>query len=91
MHVPHLIGGGWGWGGSARRELLDHVIVLNEDHLHRLLREYVEYYNEDRVHTRLRDSPLGRPTENRPSPDAQLIGSHQVGGLHHRYEWPKAA
>ena len=79
------------WVGSARRELLDHVIVLNEDHLHRLLREYVEYYNEDRVHTRLRDSPFGRPTENRPSPDAQLIGSPRVGGLHHRYEWQKAA
>lgn len=77
------------WIGSARRELLDHVIVLNEDHLHRLLREYVEYYNEDRVHTRLRDSLLGSRTENRPSPDAQLIGSSRVGGLHHRYDWKK--
>ena len=49
------------WVGSARREMLDHVIVLNERHLHRLLREYVDYYNEDRVHTQLRDSPMGRP------------------------------
>jgi len=32
------------WGGSVRRDLLDHVIVLNEAHLRRLLREYVEYY-----------------------------------------------
>ena len=30
--------------GSVRRELLNHVVVLHEDHLRRLLREYVEYY-----------------------------------------------
>jgi putative transposase len=37
------------WVGTARRELLDHVIVMNEQHLQRLLREYVDYYNADRV------------------------------------------
>ncbi|MBW2427277.1 MAG: DDE-type integrase/transposase/recombinase [Deltaproteobacteria bacterium] len=79
------------WVGSARRELLDHVIVLNEDHLRRLLREYVEYYNTDRVHTELRDSPMGRPTEPRPSPNVQIVGLPRVGGLHHRYEWQEAA
>jgi transposase InsO family protein len=62
------------WIGSARRELLDHVIVLNARHLHRLLRKYVEYYNTDRVHTQLRDSPIGRPTEHRPSPEAKSSG-----------------
>ncbi len=77
--------------GSARRELLGHVIVLNEQHLQRLLREYVDYYNADRVHTPLRDSPMGRPTENRRSPDAQIVGLPRVGGLHHRYAWREAA
>ncbi len=66
------------WIGSARRELLDHVIVLNEDHLRRLLREYVDYYNADRVHTKLQDSPIGRPTECRPSPEAQIVGLPRV-------------
>jgi transposase InsO family protein len=79
------------WVGSARRELLDHVIILNENHLRQLLREYVDYYNADRVHTQLRDSPIGRPTEHRPSPEAQIIGKPRVGGLHHRYEWRQAA
>jgi transposase InsO family protein len=79
------------WVGSARRELLDHVIVLNERHLQSLLREYVDYYNADRVHTQLRDSPMGRPTERRPSPEAQIVGKPRVGGLHHRYEWREAA
>jgi transposase InsO family protein len=32
------------WIGSCRRELLDRVILLHEDHLRRLLRGYVEYY-----------------------------------------------
>ena len=79
------------WVGSARRELLDHVIVLNEDHLRRLLREYVDYYNADRVHTELQDSPNGRPTEPRPSSRAQIVGLPRVGGLHHRYGWQEAA
>ena len=79
------------WVGTVRRELLDHVIVLNEKHLQRLLREYVEYYNTDRVHTQLRDSPIGRPTVHRPSPKAQIIGKPRVGGLHHCYEWHEAA
>jgi transposase InsO family protein len=79
------------WVGSARRELLDHVIVINERHLHRLLRDYVDYYNADRVHTQLRDSPAGRPAAYRPSSEAQIIGLPRVGGLHHRYEWREAA
>jgi transposase InsO family protein len=79
------------WVGSARRELLDHVIVLNEQHLRRLLRDYVVYYNAERVHTQLRDSPAGRPTENRPSPGAQVVGLPRVGGLHHRYVWGEVA
>jgi transposase InsO family protein len=75
------------WIGTVRREPLDHVIVIDESHLRRLLREQVEYYNEERVHTRLRDSPSGRPIPNRPSSRAQVVGLPRVGGLHHRYAW----
>ena len=79
------------WVGSARRELLGHVIVFNEGHLRRLLREYVSYYNAERVHTRLRDAPEGRPIEARPCSDATIVGLPRVGGLHHRYVWREAA
>ena len=79
------------WVGNARRELLDHVIVLNEDHLRRLLGEYVDYYNADRVHTKLRDSPRNRAAVGRPSSTAEVVGIPKVGGLHHRYEWREAA
>ena len=77
--------------GSVRRELLDHVVVLNEDHLRRLLREYVDYYNAERVHTMLQDSPAGRVVELRPSQDAKVAGIPRVGGLHHRYTWREAS
>jgi transposase InsO family protein len=79
------------WIGSCRRELLDHVIVLGERHLRRLLAEYVAYYNAERVHTSLRDSPAGRSSENRPSPSAKVVALPRVGGLHHRYAWCEAA
>jgi len=67
------------------RELLDHVVVLNEDHLRRPLREYVDYYNDERVHTSLQDAPAARPVDSRPSDSAKVIGFPRVGGLHHRY------
>ncbi len=77
--------------GSCRRELLDHVVVFHEDHLRRLLREYVAYYNADRVHTAIGDTPTGRAAEARPSGRASVIGLSRVGGLHHRYAWREAA
>ena len=73
------------------RELLDHVIILNAEHLHRLLRDYVAYYNADRVHTRLKDAPQHRPLEERQSLEAKVVGLPRVGGLHHRYVWREAA
>ncbi len=70
--------------GSIRRECTDHVIVLNERHLLRVLREYAAYYNEARTHLSLDgDAPLSRPRE--ASPATRLIAAPVLGGLHHRY------
>ena len=77
--------------GTVRRELLDHVIVLNEHHLRRLLRNYADYYNNERVHTSIGDAPNGRPVELRPAAVAKVVGIPRVGGLHHRYAWREAA
>jgi putative transposase len=79
------------WVGSCKREIADHVIVFNEDHLRRLLREYVSYYNAERVHTVIRDAPEGRAIQARPSPGTKVVGLPRVGGLHHRYVWQEAA
>ena len=80
------------WVGSCRRELLDHVIPLNERHLRRLLREYVDYFEQDRIHDALdKDTPPRRPVEKKPCPEATVISSPRLGGLHHRYSWREAA
>ena len=76
------------WIGSCRREMLDHVIPLNEEHLCRLIRDYVHYHQEDRVHDPLKkDTPNRRAVELKPAPDATLISLSRLGGLHHRYAW----
>jgi len=79
------------WVGTVKRDLLDHVIVLDESHLRRLLREYAQYYNEERVHTIIRDSPAGRSVKTRPSPRCGVVSQPRLGGLHHCYEWREAA
>jgi putative transposase len=80
------------WIGSCRRELLNHVIPLNESHLRRLVREYVAYHHEDRTHDSLnKDTPNQRPIEHRPAATVKVTGSARLGGLHHRYSWPAAA
>jgi len=80
------------WVGGCRRELLDHVIPLNEQHLRRLVRDYVSYFHEDRIHDSLgKDTPNRRPVENQPCPEAAVISIPRLGGLHHRYSWLRAA
>jgi len=49
------------WVGSARRELLDLVIPLNEQHLRRLIRDHVCYNHTDRTRDGLgKETPNGR-------------------------------
>ncbi len=72
------------WVGTLRRELLDHLIVLGERHLLRLVREHVAYYNEDRPHMSLdRDAPVARAVQ--PPSGGRVVALRRVGGLHHRY------
>jgi putative transposase len=49
------------WVESCRRDLLDHIIAINEQHLRRLLTDYVRYYHEDRTHLGLaKETPSHR-------------------------------
>jgi len=80
------------WVGACRQELLDHVVVLNEAHLRKLLREYVAYHHDDRSHCGLeKQTPMRRVAQHKPSVGAKVIALPRVGGLHHRYEWRVAA
>ena len=68
--------------GSIRRECLDHVIVLGEAHLRRILKSYADYYNGLRTHRSLnKDAPVSRSVQR-----TGVISSRAIlGGLHHHY------
>src|SRR5471032_821429 len=68
--------------GSIRRECVDHIIVLGEMHLRRILRSYACYYNGIRTHRSLdKDAPISRPVQRAGSLKTFPI----LGGLHHHY------
>jgi hypothetical protein len=68
--------------GSIRRECTDHLLVLNVEHLRRILSKYASYYNETRTHVSLgKDAPCRRPIEQ----FGNIVAYPILGGLHHRY------
>ena len=72
--------------GSLRRECTDHIIPLSEEHLLRVLKEYVAYYNTARTHLSLeKDAPEHRAPQT-PEDGDKIISIPILGGLHHRYE-----
>ena len=71
--------------GSIRRDALDHVIVLNEQHLRRVLRSYFDYYHDWRTHLSLEmDTPTSRAVQ--PPELGPVKKRPEVGGLHYHYE-----
>src|SRR5712675_931509 len=68
--------------GSIRRECVDHIIVLGEMHLRRVVNSYADYYNNVRTHRSLnKDAPVSRPVQR-----TGVISSRAIlGGLHHHY------
>ncbi len=74
--------------GSVRRDCLDHVIVLGEGHLRRILKSYLAYYHRSRTHLGLaKHTPEPRAVQ--PPEMGDIVELPQVGGLHHRYERPR--
>jgi hypothetical protein len=72
------------WVESCRRDLLDHIIPLNEGDLKRLLSECVRYYHVDRTHLGLgKGTPLGRTCS---ATSGRILSRERLGGLHHRYD-----
>jgi transposase InsO family protein len=68
--------------GSIRRECMDHIVVLSEAQLRRVLRSYASYYNEIRTHPSLnKDAPVSRRVQRTGTIKSDPI----LGGLHHHY------
>ena len=71
--------------GTLRRECLDHMIVLNEAHLVRVLRKFAAYYNLDRPHRSLDLSPPIGPNVAAPTLRGTIVSRPVLGGLHQVY------
>jgi transposase InsO family protein len=68
--------------GSIRRECLDHIIIRDGDHLHKILKAYVNYYNSVRTHLGLnKDSPISRSIQH----TGRIKSISHLGGLHREY------
>ena len=74
------------WIGTCRQDLLDHLVVVNERHLKRLMIEYLRYYHDDRTHLALaKGTPECRDAEENPIAGRTVVSFPRLGGLHHRY------
>ena len=68
------------WIGNCRRDLIDHIIVVNERHLKRLMNEYISYCHEDRTHLALeKRTPAGRHRANNPDAGS-MVRPHSALG-----------
>ena len=71
--------------GTIRRVCLDHLIVVNERRLRRVLREYIAYYNATRPHQTLGLHPPAGPRST-GAPESAVVVRPVLDGLHHIYE-----
>jgi len=68
--------------GTIRRECVDHIVALGEQHLRRFLKSYAKYYNTARTHRSLaKDTPVSRPVQR----IGRIVSDALVSGLHHQY------
>ena len=73
---------GFAADGSIRRQCVDHVVVLGEAHLRRILQAYARYYTDLRTHRSLgKDVPFSRPVQR----IGRITSRALLGGLHHHY------
>lgn len=73
--------------GSVRRECLDHLLILHEKQLHRVLNAYVQYFNRSRPHQGIKQQ-IPEPhsgTGSRDQDSGKVISFPVLGGLHHDY------
>jgi putative transposase len=75
------------WVQTIQQECLDHFIVLGEEHLRYLVREFVEHYNNERPHQNKGNLPLGM---EKPPDIGNTLGEvvchERLGGLLRHYE-----
>jgi transposase InsO family protein len=73
--------------GSIRRELLDHLLIINQRHAAAALRQYAHHFNEHRLHrTRGQAAPLRPLPQRTTTPIHHVQRRDRLGGLIHEYQ-----
>lgn len=75
--------------GSVRRECLDHILILSEKHVRRVIREYCAFFNHARPHQGI-DQQIPIPSRDVDLPGharRKVIAVPILNGLHHDYQW----
>ena len=70
--------------GSLRRECLDHMLILSEKQLRRLVKEYVDYFNDDRSHQGILQR-IPSALASWPVGEGEIVARPVLGGLHYAY------
>jgi transposase InsO family protein len=74
--------------GSAQRKCLDHIFILSERPLYRLIGEYVAYFNHSRPHQGIEQripDPREADAGGVETSTQRIVGHPVLGGLHHDY------
>ena len=71
--------------GSARRELLDRVLIFGRGHLETVIAEFIDHYNHARPHQGIGQRRPCGPADVLPLPTERVERRYRLGGVLHEY------
>jgi putative transposase len=73
------------WVGSARREVLDRVLIFGRRYLEEVLTEFIDHYNHARPHQGIGQRLPSEPAQVLPLSTGRVERRDRLGGVLHEY------